>query len=136
MNPISNLDQLLRQLEPELHTGIYVFSTVPSTEGIDEEAILMQFREKEGITLILPRAYADDKGIPYPFEAAWITLRVHSALEAVGLTAAVSAALTQAGISCNMVAGFYHDHLFVPHARAMDAIGVLQQLSAHAQGGK
>jgi uncharacterized protein len=136
MNPISNLDQLLRQLEPELHTGIYIFSTVPSTEGIDEEAILMRFREEEGITLILPRAYADENAFPYAFEAAWITLRVHSSLEAVGLTAAISAALTQAGISCNIVAGFYHDHLFVPYARATDTVRILQQISENARGGK
>jgi hypothetical protein len=73
-----------------------------------------------------------DSGLEYHFTAAWITLRVHSALDAVGLTAAVSLALTDAGISCNVVAGFHHDHLFVPHTRAADAVRVLEALAAES----
>ena len=67
---------------------------------------------------------------PYDFVAAWITLQVHSALGAVGLTAAVSRVLTEAGISANVVAGFTHDHLFVPHDRADDAVRTLVALTA------
>jgi hypothetical protein len=69
--------------------------------------------------------------------AGWITLRVHSALEAVGLTAAVSAALAREGVSCNVVAGFYHDHLFVPHDSAAQAVRLLEDLAqrAHARLG-
>jgi hypothetical protein len=67
------------------------------------------------------------------FRAAWITLTVHSDLEAVGLTAAVSVALGAAGISCNVVAGTYHDHLFVPAQKAADAMAALRKLqAAHA----
>lgn len=72
------------------------------------------FREAEGQTVILPQAQADAAGLAYSLVCAWITLRVQSDLAAVGLTAAVSTALAEAGISCNVVAGYYHDHLFVP----------------------
>ena len=78
--------------------------------------------------MILPKEKADAMNIPYSTTCAWITLTVHSSLEAVGLTAAVSKALTEANISCNIVAAFYHDHIFVPIAdapRAMDALFAL-----------
>jgi len=70
--------------------------------------------EEEGLTLVLSRQDADRTGLADDYVAGWITLRVHSALESVGLTAAVAEALARVGISCNVVAGFHHDHLFVP----------------------
>ena len=76
--------------------------------------------------MVLPRLEADKAGLPYSFVAAWITLNVHSALEAVGLTAAVSQALALAGISCNVVAAYHHDHLFVPVSEARRALHILQ----------
>ncbi len=88
--------------------------------------------EQEGLTLVVQEAQAVAAGLDHHFVAGWITLRVHSALEAVGLTAAVSLALTDAGISCNVVAGFHHDHLFVPYARAAEAVQVLEALAAES----
>ena len=86
-------------------------------------------REAEGLTVVLPRDDADRAGLPYDGELALITLRVHSALDAVGLTAAVSAALAARGISANVIAGLHHDHVFVPADRAQDAIDALEALS-------
>lgn len=94
-------------------------------EGDIEAAV----REAEGLTVVLRRGEADRLGLSYDFVAAWITLQIHSALEAVGLTAAVSAALTHAGISCNVLAGFHHDHLLVPVADADRALNVLRLLA-------
>lgn len=71
-------------------------------------------REVEGTTYVLPQADADKLSLKYDFVASWISLQVHSELGAVGLTAAFSEALTQAGVSCNVLAGFYHDHILVP----------------------
>ena len=79
-------------------------------------------REEEGVTAIIA---GDRAGMPF----ARITLTVHSALEGVGLTAAVSGALAKAGIACNVVAGYHHDHLFVPWERRDEALGVLQRLA-------
>ncbi len=86
--------------------------------------------EAEGLTLVLPEQQALDAGLAILFRAAWITLTVHSDLQAVGLTAAFATALGEAGISCNVVAGAYHDHIFVPVEKgesAMDALRALQR---------
>ena len=90
--------------------------------------------EAEGLTLVLPEQQAVDAGLSVLFRAAWITLTVHSDLQAVGLTAAFAGALGRAGVSCNVVAGAYHDHIFVPAeqaSRAMAALRELQQAAAH-----
>ena len=91
--------------------------------------IILMFKEKEGITIILKKEIADHLKLEYSFVAAWITLTVHSSLEAVGLTAAFSKALADEGISCNVVAGYYHDHLFVDKGNANKAMVVLDNLS-------
>jgi hypothetical protein len=85
-------------------------------------------REPEGLTIVLRQDDADRAGLPYDGEFAKITLRVHSALDAVGLTAAVSAALAARGVSANVIAGRHHDHVFVPADCARDAIDALSRL--------
>lgn len=124
----TNLEEILKTLRPEWHEGEYVFCSFMEMPDDASEAI-MWFRETEGITLIVRKETADRKKWPYSFVAAWITLTVNSSLEAVGLTAAFSFALSGEGISCNVVAGFYHDHLFVPSGDAARALHVLQGLS-------
>ncbi|OGX90114.1 ACT domain-containing protein [Hymenobacter coccineus] len=127
----TNLARLLATLEPALHSGDYVFCAVGPAASIPAGA-LGWFREAEGVTLILPQADADAQGFSYEYVAAWLTLTVHSSLAAVGLTAAVAGALTQENISCNVVAAFYHDHLFVARADADRALGALRALAAAA----
>jgi hypothetical protein len=77
------------------------------------------------LSIVVSQQDADDLGLEYEFVAAWIVLRVHSALDAVGLTAAVSSRLAEDGISCNVIAGLRHDHLLVPVDRARDALQAL-----------
>lgn len=124
----TDLSELLSGLSPRLNAGRYVFVQAvagipPGTEPI------ATVREDEGLTLVLSQQQADEEALPYTFVAAWITLEVRSALEAVGLTAVVSTALAEAGISANVMAGFSHDHLFVPYERAADAVRVLTALT-------
>jgi hypothetical protein len=126
--PVSDLSRLLATLQPELQEGVYVFTSVPPDTNIQGIPAVATFREKEGLTLIVEEGVARQHGLPVLFRAAWITLTVHSDLEAVGLTAAVAAALTDAGISCNVVAAAYHDHLFVPIGRAQEALAVLKKV--------
>lgn len=131
MNPIPDLEELLASLRPQVRGGEFVFVTLsPETaQNLEFEASVV---EPEGVSVVLRREIADAAGLPYDFVAGWITLGVHSALDAVGLTAAVAGRLAWAGISCNVIAGFHHDHLLVPAAATADALRVLQELTAEA----
>ncbi|MFE5119827.1 ACT domain-containing protein [Streptomyces sp. NPDC056669] len=124
----SDLRKLLSGMRPELNPGRFVFTTV---EGDIPSGVtpVVTVAEDEGLTLVVPRDEADAAGLAYGYVAGWITLRVHSALEAVGLTAAVSRELADARLSCNVVAGFHHDHLFVPYEDADRAVAVLESLA-------
>ena len=128
--PISDLALLLRTLDPELHEGVYAFSSVPLDTNLSQIDVIGTFREFEGLTVILSETEALRVGLPVLFRAAWITLTVNSAFEAIGLTAAFSTALGNAGISCNVVAGSCHDHIFVPVDRANDALDVIRDLQS------
>jgi uncharacterized protein len=124
----TDLQKLIVSMRPVLNEGAYVFCCVGGQEPDLKEAVFY-FKEKEGITVVYPKIYAESKGYAFSSVFAWITLQVHSALEAVGLTAAFSTALARVGISCNVVAGFYHDHIFVQEARAEAALKTLEDLS-------
>jgi uncharacterized protein len=124
-----DLETLLRSADPEVRPGSFVFVVVRDEALLDQLDPEATIRESEGLTAVVRRERADALGVPYDYLAAWITLRVHSALDAVGLTAAVSSALARAGISCNVIAGYHHDHLLVPADRAADALEVLSGLS-------
>ena len=126
----TNLAQLLKTMHPTLNEGDYVFCTVPLQQSVDPAVIIGSFKEKEGLTIILSKDEADKLNLTYTYIAAWITLTVHSSLEAVGLTAAFSAALAKESISCNVIAAYYHDHIFVAKADAEKAIKVLKALAA------
>ncbi|WP_028266383.1 N-acetyltransferase [Arthrobacter sp. MA-N2] len=123
----SDLTTLLRSMHPIARDGDYVYALWPHGKAL-EGGVEAAVREAEGLTVVLRREEAERLGLSYDFVAAWITLQVHSALEAVGLTAAVSSALTAAGISCNVLAGFHHDHLLVPSAQRGHAMQVLELL--------
>ena len=129
----TDLKKLLQSLKPERNDGEFVFCTVESLQRANALDPLCMFREKEAVTVILPKGQADEDLLPYSVTMAWITLTVHSSLEAVGLTAAVSKALTEASISSNMVAAYYHDHIFVPITDAERAMDVLENLSKQEQ---
>ncbi|MGE8151161.1 ACT domain-containing protein [Pseudomonas vancouverensis] len=129
----TSLATLLRSMSPQLNAGEYVFCTLRDGQLPADLDIIGSFREQEGLTLILERSQAEQAGFTFDYIAAWITLNVHSALEAVGLTAAFATALGKAGISCNVIAGYYHDHLFVGLADAERALQVLRDLAANGE---
>lgn len=124
-----DLNTLLASLSPRLNPGEFVFCCVSDPAVLSNAQALGSFQEREGTTLILAREEAERLGLPYDYVAAWITLEVHSALAAVGLTAAFASALGRANISCNVIAGYHHDHLFVAHADAERAMNVLRLLA-------
>ena len=124
-----DLQTLLASIEPVLRPGSFVFAVVADESMLAGVAPEATVREEEGLTVVLPRERADALGLPYDYVAAWITLRVHSALDAVGLTSAVSRALADAGLSCNVIAGYHDDHLLVPAERGHEAVRLLRDLS-------
>ena len=127
-----NLDVLLKSLKAELVGGVYVFATLANDAVPPGLTPRMMFREAEGTTLILEQAQADAAGIDYAFPCRMITLDVHSSLEAVGFIARIATELAKAGMGVNPVAGFYHDHLFVPDGREQDALEILAKLAAQS----
>ena len=125
---VTDLKALLIGMAPSLSERAWCFHTVSDTRFIPETAFAV-IREEEGACCVLPAEAA-------PAEAprfAKITLRVHSDLEAVGLTSAVSSALATSGIACNVIAGFHHDHLFVPWDKRDAALRILERLSLDAR---
>lgn len=124
-----DLATLIAAMDPVARPEPYVVVMVGDAAALGNTVPTATIAEDEGLTVVLPQADADLLGLPYDFVAAWITLRVHSALEAVGLTAAFSAALAGVGLSCNVLAGFHHDHLLVPYERRDDALAALRALA-------
>lgn len=124
-----DLYRLLAGLDPVLHDGEYVFVTLPHPTDLTGLSPILSFDETEGRTLVLLRHEAEAAGLVGEFPCAWITLRIHSSLEAVGMMAVIAKALAEAGISCNAVSAYYHDHIFVQHHRARDAVAVLRDLA-------
>ncbi|MFJ8041156.1 ACT domain-containing protein [Kitasatospora sp. NPDC096147] len=125
----SDLRKLLSGMSPELHPGRYVYCTLPGRVPTGLRPVVT-VAEAEGPTVVVTQEEADSLGLRYAYVAAWITLRIHSALEAVGLTAAVATRLAEHGISCNVVAGFHHDHLFVAAEDGERAVRLLTELAA------
>jgi hypothetical protein len=130
MSGETNLSILIKSMQPMLQEGDYVFASVKDIKLLNLDEVLFYFREKEEITVVIKREYADVMKLSYNYISAWITLNIHSSLEAVGLTAAFAGALAQDGISCNVVAAFYHDNIFVARTDAVKAMESLLKLSA------
>ncbi|WP_233079041.1 ACT domain-containing protein [Rheinheimera soli] len=125
---IQALDQLLSAMQPTLEPEVYVYCIWPLDKSWHGPLPLATFKEKEGLTLVLTEQQATEYQLDILFRARWISLTVFSDLEAVGLTAAFSTALAASGLSCNVFAGAFHDHILVPVHQAEAAMQALQQL--------
>jgi hypothetical protein len=125
-----DLDKLLASLSPRLMDDDFVFCTIKGAAYGDfaDLSPLASFSEDEGLTLVLTKENADKAGLKYEFIFKCITLNVHSSLDAVGLTAEVSRQLAERGVSANIMAAYYHDHILVPAAKAADALSALIEL--------
>jgi len=128
MSPIVDLAVLLRSMQPVLNPGLYVFATLAENQSLTLDEVIASVRESEGLSVVVESAVASRYGLDATFPCAWITLKVNSDLAAVGLTAAFANALGAADISCNVVAGTQHDHIFVPYAQAQAAMDALRDL--------
>lgn len=129
MKKEGELTFLIENMDCVLNEGVYVFCAISEWNSDLIKLAVCHFKEAEGITIVLKKEVADEQNLPYEFKASWITLRVQSALNAVGLTAAIASNLSEKGISCNVIAGFYHDHIFVPSTLGREALNSLNSLS-------
>lgn len=122
-----DLGRILAGFSVSRRPGSYVYVVDPPERFADDvvEAVV---NEAEGVTFIVERSVAAAAGCDVQFEAAWLTVDVHTSLDGIGLTATMSAALLAEGIPCNVLAGFYHDHLLVPVEMADRAVAALERL--------
>ena len=132
MSGETDIAKILSSLQPQLLEHSYVFCTFQGARYGDwaHTQPVMSMMEKEGLTLVIEQGRAQREGLHYEGVFRCITLGVESSLEAVGLTAIMASALTERKISPNVVAGYHHDHVFVPADRAQEALEVMKQLSA------
>ena len=129
MSGEKDLNKILNSLQPCLNEGDYVFCTILAGDlKVSMEDVIGSFREREGMTVVVSKEVADGLGFSYDLVFSWITLNVHSSLEATGLTAAFSTALSRENISCNVIAAYYHDHIFVPREDGSKALEVLRNV--------
>lgn len=124
-----DLNRLLKNMKPKHNSGDYVFCVVEDPSTLKMDDIILFFKEQEGNTVVIKKELADELKLAYSFVASWISLTVHSSLEAIGLTAAFSKALAEEGISCNVVAAFYHDHIFVNKNDTEKTMEILNKFS-------
>lgn len=124
----THLPNILATLDVDVRPGTYVLLTRTGPDAAADAVAQARITEAEGITYVVPESAADALGAPPGFVAAWLSLRVHSALNAVGVTAAVAGVLAERGIACNVLAGYFHDHLLVPAARRDDAVAAIRSL--------
>lgn len=129
MSGILNLNQLLKEMSPILQDGEFIFASFPASKYGDHAHLepVASAIESEGLTLVIPKAKADEFNISYEGTYRAITLLVHSSLEAVGLTAAFATKLGEHSISANVIAGYFHDHIFVQAAKAELALQALNE---------
>ncbi|WP_341224600.1 ACT domain-containing protein [uncultured Arcticibacterium sp.] len=125
----NSIESLIENMSPEYNSGDFVFVSVQSLSGIDIDDVLALFRESEGISLVLTKVKAEELNLNYDGVFSWITLKVFSDLNDVGFTAAFSNALAGEGISCNVIAGVNHDHIFVLKYDTNAAMKILSNLS-------
>jgi len=130
---IKDLNQLLASMEPVLKEEVFVFSTLTAASQLPFNLIEASIKEEEGLSVLVTEKVAHAYGLEAQFRSAWITLNVHSDLAAVGLTAAFASALGEVGLSCNVVAGNYHNHILVPYDKADLAMRTLKALQEVAQ---
>ncbi|MFN2144606.1 MAG: ACT domain-containing protein [Anaerolineales bacterium] len=131
MSGEKDLNKLLKTMSPTLLLGEYIFCSFEDALYGDHAdlAPIAAVKETEGLTLVIPRPIADEHQLSYESVFRCITLNVHSSLDAVGLTAAVSAKLTEYGISANVLAGYFHDHIFVQRKLAEKAMAAIRELT-------
>ena len=111
-----------------LNKGEYVFCSIMDNNKISIKNIICTFKESKGYSIIISKEEATINYLPFYFISAWINLNIDSTLDSVGLTSSFSRDLTKAGISCNVIAAYHHDHIFVPYKKRLKAVKILSDM--------
>lgn len=125
----TDLKYILATLTVSRRPGVFTMVSIPNPVPLGD-GVEMVLSETEGTTVVATLDAARRRGWAHDFQGAWLTIDVHSSLEAVGLTRAMAAVLGDANIACNVLAGFYHDHILVPVDRVDEAIAQLTSLAS------
>lgn len=124
----TNLQAVLNSMQVVCDDLEYGFATLPAGTDIDPKAVLGVFQEVEGLTLIATKGYLEGSKIAFEGPFAKLTIDVHTSLELVGLTAVLATKLAANNISANVVAAYYHDHVFVQYDLREKATRILNGL--------
>ncbi len=128
---MDDLDQALAALDPKIE-GDYVYLSLPEVpQGLATFAVIA---EAEGCTVVASVEDAASFGLPTDQPFTRISTGAHTSLHAVGITAITTSTIASRGIACNVLAGAYHDHFFVPADKGQEALALLESLSAQAAG--
>ncbi len=128
MNGNTNLAEVLRSISVDTDSTAYGFASLKDDLPLPANEVLCTYREKEGLTVVADTNYLHDKHIDFEGPFAKLSIEVHTSLELVGLTAALAKALTESGISANVIAAYYHDHIFAPFDKRNEAVGAIMNL--------
>ncbi len=126
MTGATDLQKMLSEMRVTMRDPTYCLVSLASPSAELRNSAAAMIVEEEAVTLVITTDEAKANELPYDFAAAWLTLEVHSSLHAIGLTAAVAQMLTDEGIACNVLAGFYHDHLLVPAGKGHQVKALLE----------
>ena len=132
MSGETDLSAMLQSMTVSVRPDLYTVLSLPPGADVPAlgDGVSAIIEESEGLTVVATLERAQKEGWPDDFVASWLTIDVHSSLETVGLTAAFSRALGRAGIACNVIAAFHHDHILVPHDKSEAAVEVIEALAA------
>ncbi|MEA3002706.1 MAG: uncharacterized protein QOH81_1494 [Sphingomonadales bacterium] len=126
----TDLRTILETMQPSLSDLQFGFGTMPDpAAALRIPGLIATFLEEEGLSVVAPARALAENGIAHSPGWARISLTIHSSLAAIGLTAAIASALAEQGISANVVAAYFHDHLFVPWEQRHEAMAVLSALA-------
>jgi len=126
-NGETNLEYLLRNMQPVLEAEELVFCSLPSNQAEEFLSLCQGFYvEREGTTIILGKHLADMNKLSYDPTFKRISLQVYSSLEAVGFLSRITEVLAAQGISVNVVSAYYHDYLYIKSDQADVAYNLLK----------
>lgn len=130
MKAKADIRSLLKNLSPRVNAGEYVFCSISTNYKLKNIEVVASILESDSRTIVIRKEDAEEVKLHYDTSMSWITLDVVSSLEAIGLTSTISKKIADHKISCNIIAGYYHDHIFVPYSDHAKAIQLLKSLSS------